>query len=86
MGRSNVLREEDDQLARPAIAVQFPLRADRQVAMQSIPLYELDASVGLVALFNEMTRQVPVSHLQIPDLPPPATVRYMSVEIRCIHS
>lgn len=69
-GRGNMLREEDDQLARPAIAVQFPLRTDRQVAMQSIPLYELDASAGLVALFNETTRQVPVSHLQIPDLPP----------------
>lgn len=69
-GRGNMLREEAEQLARPAIAAQFPLRTDRQVEMQSIPLYELDASAGLVALFNETARQVPVSHLQIPDLPP----------------
>lgn len=69
-GRGNMLREEDGQLARPTIAAQFPLRTDRQVEMQSIPLYELDASAGLVALFNETARQVPVSHLQIPDLPP----------------
>lgn len=69
-GRGNMLREEDGQLAQPTIAAQFPLRTDRQVEMQSIPLYELDASAGLVALFNETARQVPVSHLQIPDLPP----------------
>lgn len=69
-GRGNMLREEDEQLAQPTIAAQFPLRTDRQVEMQSIPLYELDASAGLVALFNETARQVPVSHLQIPDLPP----------------
>lgn len=69
-GRGNMLREEDEQLAQPTIAAQFPLRTDRQVKMQSIPLYELDASAGLVALFNETARQVPVSHLQIPDLPP----------------
>ena len=69
-GRDNMLREEDEQLAQPTIAAQFPLRTDRQVEMQSIPLYELDASAGLVALFNETARQVPVSHLQIPDLPP----------------
>lgn len=69
-GRGNMLREEDEQLAQPTIAAQFPLRTDRQVEMQSIPLYELDASAGLVALFNETARQVPISHLQIPDLPP----------------
>lgn len=69
-GRGNMLREEDEQLAQPTIAAQFPLRTDRQVEMQSTPLYELDASAGLVALFNETARQVPVSHLQIPDLPP----------------
>ncbi len=37
--------------------------------MQNIPLYELDAVAGLVALFDTQTRQVPVSHIQIPDLP-----------------
>lgn len=55
-GRGNMLREEDGQLAQPTIAAQFPLRTDRQVEMQSIPLYELDASAGLVALFNETAR------------------------------
>ena len=56
--------------AIPAIKEQFSLRTDRTIGMQSVPLYELDATAGLVALFDGTTRQVPVSHLQIPDLPP----------------
>ena len=63
-------RAEDRQLAIPAIKEQFSLRTDRTIGMQSVPLYELDATAGLVALFDGTTRQVPVSHLQIPDLPP----------------
>ena len=47
---------------------EFRLRTDRSLPMQSVPLYELDATAGLTALFE--TRQVPVSHIQIPDLPP----------------
>ncbi len=69
-GRGNMLRDEERQLATPSIAAQFALRTDRQVEMQSIPLYELDATAGLVALFSEASRRVPISHLQIPDLPP----------------
>lgn len=46
----------------------FPLRTDRIVPTQGVPLYELDATAGLVALFDQHTRQVPVS--QIPNLPP----------------
>lgn len=38
--------------------------------MQRVPPYELDATAGLTALFEGSTRQVPVNHLQIPDLPP----------------
>lgn len=48
----------------------FPHRTDRIVAQQGVPLYELDATAGLVALFDQHSRQVPVSHLQIPNLPP----------------
>ena len=49
---------------------QFPLRSDLTIGLQSIPLYELDATAGLVSLFDTKSRQVPISHLQIPDLPP----------------
>ena len=69
-GKGEMQRAEDRQLAIPAIKEQFSLRTDRTIGMQSVPLYELDATAGLVALFDGTTRQVPVSHLQIPDLPP----------------
>ena len=52
------------------IKEQFPLRSDLTIGLQSIPLYELDATAGLVSLFDTNSRQVPISHLQIPDLPP----------------
>lgn len=68
-GRGNMLKSQDTQLASPTVQAQFSLRTDRKVAMQNIPLYELDAVAGLVALFDTQTRQVPVSHIQIPDLP-----------------
>lgn len=67
-GQGPMLRENDTQLATPSVQTRFPLRTDRMVDMQSVPLYELDATAGLTALFE--TRQVPVSHIQIPNLPP----------------
>lgn len=69
-GRGPMLRDQDIQLATPIVEAQFSLRADQKVDMQNVPLYELDASAGLVALFSDQTRQTPISHIQIPDLPP----------------
>lgn len=69
-GEGNMLRDMPIQLATPKVQAQFPLRSDRTVEMQAIPLYELDATAGLAALFDENTRQLPLSYLQIPDLPP----------------
>lgn len=69
-GRGNMLITEDTQLAELDVAEQFPLRTDRKLDLQSVPLYELDATAGLVALFADATRPTPISHLQIPDLPP----------------
>lgn len=47
----------------------FPLRTDRSVADQDIPLYELTATAGLVAIFNDLAVE-PVDHLRVPNLPP----------------
>lgn len=69
-GRGPMLHDQDIQLATPIVEAQFSLRADQKVDMQNVPLYELDASAGLVALFSDQTRQKPISHIQIPDLPP----------------
>lgn len=47
----------------------FPLKTDRQVDDQDIPLYDLAATAGLVAIYNDL-RPDPVDHLRIPNLPP----------------
>lgn len=70
LGRGDMIQGEEIQLAVPKVEAQFSLRTDKKVDMQNVPLYELDASAGLVALFSDQTRQTPISHIQIPDLPP----------------
>ena len=47
----------------------FPLRTDRFVADQDIPLYELTATAGLVSIFSDLVVD-PVDHLRVPNLPP----------------
>lgn len=46
----------------------FDLKTDRKVSIQKIPLYDFNASAGLVAIFNEVYPE-PVDFLQIPNLP-----------------
>lgn len=46
----------------------FPLRTDRALTVQDIPLYDFDAAAGLVAIFSEMHVE-PVDYLRIPNLP-----------------
>lgn len=64
-GEGEMLKSE-----KVAISEVFSLRTDRVVERQDVPLYELDATAGLVSLFDQHTRQVPVAHLNIPNLPP----------------
>jgi len=46
----------------------FSLRTDKALSVQDIPLYDFDASAGLVAIFSEMNVD-PVDYLRIPNLP-----------------
>ena len=46
----------------------FPLRTDRNITVQEIPLYDFDASAGLVAIFSERKAE-PLDYLRIPNLP-----------------
>lgn len=48
---------------------QFNLRTDKNIESQDIPLYDFDASAGLVAIFNNHNI-VPEDYLRIPNLPP----------------
>ena len=69
-GKGEMIRNEVTQLATPTIQAEFSLRTDRAIELQTVPLYELDATAGLVALFADQSRRTPISHIQIPDLPP----------------
>lgn len=56
--------------ARPvAVDQRFSLKTDRNLTSQDIPLYDFDASAGLVAIFNNHNIQ-PEDFLRIPNLPP----------------
>lgn len=69
-GKGEMIRGEVTQLGTPSIQSQFSLRTDHPVELQRVPLYELDASAGLVALFTDQSRRDPLCHIQIPNLPP----------------
>lgn len=47
----------------------FALRTDRKVEVQDIPLYDLSAAAGLVAIFNN-NHISPEDYLRVPNLPP----------------
>lgn len=47
----------------------FSLSTDHKVDMQNIPLYDLSATAGLMAIFNDMQPN-PEDYLRVPNLPP----------------
>lgn len=47
----------------------FALRTDRKVEIQDIPLYDMSATAGLMAIFNESNIS-PEDYLRIPNIPP----------------
>lgn len=47
----------------------FPLKTDHKRAIQRIPLYDFEAVAGLVPLYKDSSKQVPVDYIQIPNLP-----------------
>lgn len=47
----------------------FKLRNDRTVKHQQIPLYDLEASAGLVQLFQDSNSVTPIDTISIPNLP-----------------
>lgn len=47
----------------------FNLKTDSIREIQQIPLYDMEAVAGLVPLFNESTKQIPIDYIKIPNLP-----------------
>lgn len=60
-------------LKQPSNSVQpnhtFTLQTDRKVEIQDIPLYDMSATAGLMAIFNENNIS-PEDYLRIPNIPP----------------
>ncbi len=47
----------------------FRLKTDNNVQHQSVPLYDIQASASVVALFKDSSTETPIDHITIPNLP-----------------
>ncbi len=47
----------------------YSLRTDHNINKQAIPLYNLEATAGVVSLFNDSSNIEPIDYLKIPNLP-----------------
>ncbi|MBW4362691.1 S24 family peptidase [Flavobacterium taihuense] len=47
----------------------FKMKTDKMVQKQSVPLYDIQASASVVALFRDTNNEKPVDHITIPNLP-----------------
>ena len=65
-GEGNMLKDENET---PSDIQAFPLKTDRSLQYQQIPLYDLEATAGLVPLFSDSTYNVPLDYITIPNLP-----------------
>ena len=54
--------------ANPALN-SFRLRTDNPLPMQSVPLYSIEGTAGLVPLFSEHSETKPINYIHIPNLP-----------------
>ena len=54
--------------AEPAYTA-FRLRSDNSLPMQSVPLYSIEGTAGLVPLFTDQASNKPVNYIHIPNLP-----------------
>ncbi|AND64021.1 peptidase S24 [Flavobacterium covae] len=66
-GEGNMLKD-DDFILNKSIQT-FPLKTDNSVHYQQIPLYDIEATAGLVPLFSESSNNVPLDYISIPNLP-----------------
>ena len=61
-GKGNMFNAEPDLTA-------FRLRSDNSLPMQSVPLYSIESTAGLVPLFNDNASNNPINFIHIPNLP-----------------
>lgn len=68
MGHGPMLRDVELQTGSAEIE-KYTLQTDNPLLLQTIPLYDLEASAGLVSLFLDAQTQTPINYLSIPELP-----------------
>ena len=55
--------------ADPSFAASFGRSTDMSMPLQSVPLYSIEATAGLVPLFEQQSAYTPVNYIHIPNLP-----------------
>lgn len=64
-GNGSMLKHENNETS----ITEYALRSDKKQIIQQIPLYDFEAVAGLVPLFKDTAKQIPVDFIQIPNLP-----------------
>lgn len=67
-GRGSMVKEPETQRSNVRVQEKFALKTDKLVDLQRIPLYNLEATAGLVSLFED-TKAKPSNYISLPDLP-----------------
>lgn len=68
-GQSLNSRSRTDSPQSETIPQIFPLCADRPVARQRIPIYDMEATAGLVSLFTDDYAQQTIDQIELSSLP-----------------
>lgn len=55
--------------ADPALSASFGRNAEMTMPLQSVPLYSIEATAGLVPLFEQQETHNPINYIHIPNLP-----------------
>lgn len=55
--------------AEQSLSSAFRLRGDGALPLQSVPLYSIEGTAGLVPLFEQQESHTPINYIHIPNLP-----------------
>lgn len=66
-GEGKMLKKDGELLQETS--EKYVLRTDNSLELQTIPLYNLEATAGLVDLFQHYNEKTPLDYLSIPNLP-----------------
>ncbi len=68
-GKGPVKKSSLDDFEKNQTNSVFKLKSDRLINNQAVPLYNMEASAGIVTLFSDSSETKPVDYIQIPNLP-----------------